>query len=76
MTDTQAIYLDRDQCARFSVPYHPNDGVRLDVGADTLLSSKGLGYDPENTAFLTALGSKTLCLVGRGRGWFNVEQVL
>ncbi len=74
MTDQPTIYLDREQCERYAVPYHPNTGERLDIAASALLASKA--YDPENTAFLTALGSKTLCLVGRGRGWFNVEQVL
>ena len=69
------VYLDRQQCERFDVPYMSNDG-ELVIHACTLLESKWSGYDKEHTDYLQGLGHVYIRLVRNDNddspGWFRV----
>jgi hypothetical protein len=73
------IYTDREQCEDFSVKYF--GAAKLTIAADTLLRSKGSGYDEQHTTFLRSLGGRTLVLSRTekdpiGPGWWSVKEVL
>lgn len=73
------LYTDRQQCADFAVAYF--GPATLTIAADTLLRSKGNGYDEQHTTFLRNLGESTLVLARTdadplGPGWWRVKEVL
>ena len=71
----EKIYLDRQQCERFEVPYTSSD-AELIVHASTLLESKWSGYDSEHTEYLQGFGDVYVHLVRNdiedSPGWFRV----
>lgn len=73
------IYTDHEQCSTFGVEYF--GPATLTIAADTLLASKGNGYDEQHTSFLRSLGERTLVLSRTafdpiGPGWWIVKGVL
>ena len=65
------VYLDRDQCKMFDVPYF--ESGELSVDADVLLKSKRQGYDDQHKSILTALGNREVLLTredSSSPGWF------
>ena len=74
---SQTVYLDRDQCAKFNVPYF--DAGKLAIAADTLRKSKASGYDSAADAELATHEQDTLVLERTGEdapGWFTVTKVI
>jgi hypothetical protein len=73
------VYLDRDQCDRFTVgdvdAYF--DEAKVVIAASTLLNSKD--YDDAHRDVLAPLGHKTVVLVRAemdAPGWFRIDSVL
>lgn len=73
----EEVYVDRNQAARFEMPYYDDIGKVSYVAASTLLRSKGGdGYDQETTAILRPLGGSTLALKHKGYGWHEIVRVV
>ena len=74
---SEQIYLDRDQCENFEVPYFEAATVRL--RADSILSSKWQGYDKFHVNTLTPLGSASILLERKREdspGWYTIKEEL
>jgi len=67
------IYLDRDQCDHFRVPYGPPGGALLRARAETLLASRREAYDEETLELLRPLLGRTLVLEDVGFGWYELR---
>jgi hypothetical protein len=70
----EKIYLDREQCERFSLEYFGDDQASL--RADEILSSKLQGYDREHTEFLQGFGSEIVSITRvelDAPGWYSVN---
>ena len=68
------IYLNREQCELFDVPYYEAGSTSLP--ADEILRSRFMGYDKEHQAFLESMGRHTIHLrklVTDAPGWYTVE---
>lgn len=71
----EMIYLDEDQCNRYSVQYYSQGDQRLSVSASELLASKSNGYDQQHQDYLGTFGDVCITLVNTvddAPGWFRV----
>jgi len=68
------VYLDQEQCEQFGVPYMFADGETV-IRAQTLLASKGNGYDQAHVTFLQSFGNGMIRLTRTDKvqapGWFK-----
>ena len=72
-TPDQTVYIDREQSSKFSVGYH-GPGV-LTVRADTLIASKGCGYDDNHMKILQPLRAQYITLKrdnDDAPGWWHI----
>lgn len=71
----EQIYLDRDQCFKFSLHYF--DGDAKSIRADKILSSKRQGYDAKHREYLQPFGPKTITIKrtkSDAPGWYRVQE--
>jgi hypothetical protein len=68
------IYLDREQCYDFNVPYYEEGKISLPADA-ILRSKKSSGYDQAHQDFLRPIGNRIIHLSKKysdAPGWYTI----